>query len=190
VGKLVQVAAPPSTPPQLFGLEEGHPHFPAEQTWLAAHALPQVPQCAGSTVVSTQLWPHRVVPVPQFATHAPIEQARPAAQTLPHLPQLAGSLDSVEQVAPQRLCVEGQADASISFDVSDVLASMPPLVVLPLLLPQPAPTTAIAVIPPSRAVRARGQERRRRRLPIILFAFAAPPPGAVDAAARHEDEPS
>jgi hypothetical protein len=37
----------------------------AEQTWSAGQALPQPPQLAASEVVSTQLPPHEVWPLPQ-----------------------------------------------------------------------------------------------------------------------------
>jgi len=58
----------------------------------ALHAVPQVPQCAESASVLTQLAPQRVSPIMQFSTHEPPSQSSPAAHTLPQVPQCATSV--------------------------------------------------------------------------------------------------
>lgn len=130
-------------------MDAGQPQWPEAQIWPAAHAVPQPPQLAGSTLVSTQLWPHKVVPVPQVVMHPPIEHTWPVEHALPHLPQLAGSLESVEQTAPHRLWVAGHAEAASPVATSMALASTPPPVVDPLLLlPHPPPIAARPASPP------------------------------------------
>jgi hypothetical protein len=76
-------------------------HWPWEQTWPAAQAVPQAPQLAGSSWVSKQRFPHFVVPPRQSTTHEPREQTRLASQALPHAPQFAGSFCKSAQVPAQ-----------------------------------------------------------------------------------------
>jgi hypothetical protein len=47
---------------------------PFEQNWPEGHAFPQPPQLAGSSSVSTQALPQRVVPPRQVTPHVPVEQ--------------------------------------------------------------------------------------------------------------------
>ena len=55
------------------------------------HATPQLPQLAGSFLVSTHAPLHLVVPPTQESAQTPAEQTCPLAQAFPQLPQLAGS---------------------------------------------------------------------------------------------------
>ena len=65
--------------------------MPAEQTSPEAHAVPHVPQLAGSLVTSTQAVPHFVVPPVHWSAHAPAEQTSPEAPACPHGAQSAAA---------------------------------------------------------------------------------------------------
>lgn len=53
--------------------------------------MPHAPQFAGSLFVSTQRFPHCVVPPPHEESHLPFEQNSLGAHAVPHAPQFAGS---------------------------------------------------------------------------------------------------
>jgi hypothetical protein len=63
----------------------GQPQTLATQTPCFAQAVPQLPQCAGSVAVSTQVPPHKVFPPLQ--THVPLVQLAPAGHVVSHPPQ-------------------------------------------------------------------------------------------------------
>ncbi len=88
------------------------------QTWPLGHAVPQVPQCAGSLFVSTQIEPHCTVPTPQLREHVPFEQIRPAPHAFPHAPQLAVSLEKSTQPPSQADPPPVQLSAAASAPVS------------------------------------------------------------------------
>lgn len=88
----------------LFRFRQAAPHFekPVLQLKLqvefahvgaplggALQPEPQLPQLAGSVLVSTQLVPHWLWPEGQFTVQLPFAQTWPVAQALPHAPQLA-----------------------------------------------------------------------------------------------------
>jgi hypothetical protein len=62
---------------------------PAEHTWPAAHALPQLPQLAPSDCVFTHVPLQSVIPAWHWQT--PAMHPAPGEQTLSQLPQLLGS---------------------------------------------------------------------------------------------------
>jgi hypothetical protein len=68
----------------------GHPHVPPTQAAPVPHALPHVPQLAGSWAVSAHTVPQRVKDAEQ--AHAPFEHDVPVGQAVPQAPQFAGSL--------------------------------------------------------------------------------------------------
>jgi hypothetical protein len=70
----------------------------------APHVFPHAPQFAGSTLVSTQLCPHCVVPPAQLSAHAPCEHTCPPVHALPQAPQLSGSVATVVQPRPHAVC--------------------------------------------------------------------------------------
>jgi len=63
---------------------------PLTQTWPAAHAVLQSPQCLESDIVSTQAPLHATRP--DGHVHAPFRQTRPPVQAWPQAPQLNGSV--------------------------------------------------------------------------------------------------
>jgi hypothetical protein len=65
-----------------------------------AHALPHVPQLAGSSLTVVQIPEQFVVPVAHVVAHAPAEQTCPDVQALPQAPQLPGSLPRFTQRLP------------------------------------------------------------------------------------------
>jgi glycerol kinase len=70
-------------------------HAPFTHSWPAAHALPQLPQFAGSTFVSTQADPHIELPAPHGLTvdeQLPAAHVAPAPHAFPQAPQFALSL--------------------------------------------------------------------------------------------------
>jgi hypothetical protein len=77
---------------------------PPEQTWLAAQALPQLPQFFGSFWTSTHPWSQRIPPEAQAKSHCPEEHTGTApdgaTQTLSQPPQLATSEAGSTQEAP------------------------------------------------------------------------------------------
>lgn len=68
------------------------------------HAVPQVPQFAGSFWSDTQRPPHVVVPVGHV--HVPPVHDAPPAQTFPQLPQLLLFVESTTQAPPQLVSPE------------------------------------------------------------------------------------
>ena len=100
-------------PPSAIPPSAGPPHSvrpglqltaqaPFEHTSPAAHALPQLPQLAGSTFSETHTPLHIVVPPTHASAQAPLEQTLPAGHVLPHAPQLAGSIAvSTHEASPQ-----------------------------------------------------------------------------------------
>jgi hypothetical protein len=78
------------------------PHALCEQTWFVAHAVAQVPQWAGSVVVSTQTPPQSVCPPVQ--AQAPALHVCPPVQTFPQLPQLLGSFLVFTHAPPHCTC--------------------------------------------------------------------------------------
>jgi hypothetical protein len=65
-------------------------HAPVEHTWLPEQVVVQLPQCAGSVWVLTQLPLHDVCPLGQ--PQDPPLQVSPLAQALPQALQFAGSV--------------------------------------------------------------------------------------------------
>ena len=74
-------------------------HLPRVQTCPSAHAFPQLPQLFASSVTSTHLPAHDVVPARHV--QVPPVQTAPLPQTLPHAPQLASSESTDTQTPPQ-----------------------------------------------------------------------------------------
>lgn len=66
------------------------------QTWL------QVPQFAGSTMVSVHVVPHVVSGAAQTVPQVPPAHAWPVGHALPHVPQLLPSLVGSVQAPPQK----------------------------------------------------------------------------------------
>lgn len=84
------------------------PHDPPVQLTTAwtpeEHAFPHAPQFATLDVVSTQVSPQSIRPVPeQIGTQVPAEQFVPAPQTLLHRPQLLLSALMFTHVLPQSM---------------------------------------------------------------------------------------
>lgn len=73
-----------------------NPHVELAQNPIAfagcAHAVPHIPQLAGSLANVTQLFPHFAEPPRQLRTQLPPWHTSPDAQTLLHVPQLLRSL--------------------------------------------------------------------------------------------------
>jgi hypothetical protein len=80
----------PSVPPA---------QVPELQTWLAAHAVPHVPQLAGSCDVRTHAPVQSVKPASQTQPLAPL-QSFPPLQAVAQSPQCAGSLPKSTQLVP------------------------------------------------------------------------------------------
>jgi hypothetical protein len=116
------------TPPQSV-FPCGHWQVPL-QTLPPVHAVPQVPQLAGSVAVSTQLPLHSVVPVGHW--QLPLH-CFPFVQMVPHAPQLLRSVAMSTQTLPQSVAPSPQTTAS-------VLASVV------------APSRLVSLGPPSREV--------------------------------------
>lgn len=101
--------------PQLFGSLSVLMHSPPQKSEPKPHAqvlarqkprapqlLPQLPQFAESSVVSTQA-PSQRVRLPQSVRQVLMPHSSPAAHALPQLPQLAALLRVSTQAVPQRV---------------------------------------------------------------------------------------
>ena len=84
-------------------------HSPALHSFPLGHALPQLPQLAGSDVTSTQVPEQLDCPVGHW--HAPTKHCFPPAHAAPQLPQFAGSALVSVQPLLQSVRPEEQAEA-------------------------------------------------------------------------------
>ena len=87
-------------------------HLPKTHASPELQALPQPPQLAGSTLVSTQLCPHCVVPPEHESAHVPFEHTSPGMHALPQLPQLSGSDAMLVHPAPHAVWPVVHVEAS------------------------------------------------------------------------------
>ncbi len=98
------------------GAQHGKPRkphvgqLPATHGTPVAHDIPQRPQFAGSSDVSTQLPPHGISPIVQINRHIPRTHDVPPAHVIPHAPQFIGSLSTLAHAAPQRMVPAGHGD--------------------------------------------------------------------------------
>lgn len=109
-------------------------HAPAVHVAADGHALPHVPQFAGSFVKSTHAPggpPHAVVPV-GHARQTPLVHAAPVGQAVVHPPQCAGSLDGSMHDPLQMIFGDKQGPVSTgpvsTTVVSEVSGASPTLV--------------------------------------------------------------
>jgi hypothetical protein len=89
---------------------------PAEHTWPAAQAMPQLPQFRGSERVSAQPVLHAESPDKHW--QAPAAQVCPETQGDWHLPQLLGLVLRSTQEPPQGDCAAGHDDPGPGLEVS------------------------------------------------------------------------
>ncbi len=125
----------------------GHWQAPPKHCSPPEHWVPQVPQLAGSVLVSVQPMPHAVRPVEQLAVHAPDEQTWLDPQAVPHDPQLSGSFDvSVQE--PEQATIPGPQGAPPPVPLVEVppvpLVEAPPV---PLDVAAPAPVVDLPPVP-------------------------------------------
>jgi hypothetical protein len=140
--------------------------LPLEHASPAAHWIPQVPQLLGSTFVSTQTFPHCVLPPPQLVAHVPAEQSSPCLHAAAHAPQLSWSFFVSVHAPPQSSCPVVQAPPSpLSAELVVELLPQPPC----------ATTTAASIGNSHCPTTVHG--RSFQTVPITL-SFAARPMGA------------
>jgi hypothetical protein len=112
--------APPSVVQSCWLAPHDEEHVPFEHAWPDGHWVPHVPQLAGSSFVSTQTFPHWVVPEPQLVAQVPTEQTSLCAHAVPQTPQLSWSFFVSVHAPPQSSCPVVQTLASA------LLPSVPP----------------------------------------------------------------
>lgn len=124
------VHPPPSdsqaAPHRLMPTGQTVPHTPDEQLWPAGHALPQVPQLAGSLATLTHPAAHRVPPVGHDVPHAPPTQvALPPVGTVHGAHDAPHELTAVSdtQLPPQRCVPAAQPIASAAIASGSAIAS-------------------------------------------------------------------
>jgi hypothetical protein len=116
------VLAQNGAPPPLHSIwlaRQVVPHLPPLHTSPGVHAIPHMPQFAGSFASSTQDAPHIVVPPPHDSAQCPPEQTCPPVHVVPHPPQLSGSVIVFAQPLGQ--------DFSPALHVTPVASGWPPL---------------------------------------------------------------
>jgi hypothetical protein len=112
-------------------------HAPWSQTWPVVHALPQVPQFAGSSVWSTHAPLHTTLPFGHVVVHWLLSQTCVESHALPHAPQLSWLVVVSMHCPPQFIAGALQINASGGASGgASTGASM--MIVLPSLPPPPA----------------------------------------------------
>jgi hypothetical protein len=127
----------------------GHAHAPPKHCVPPVHLVPQVPQLAGSDLVSVQPMLHEVRPVVHAAVHVLAEQSGVVPLHLvPHAPQLSGSL-VVSTQEPEHATVgllhEGLPPVPVVVDAPPVpVVDAPPV---PLVDAPPVPVVDAPPVP-------------------------------------------